>query len=1052
MRGALYLLCISMALVAQSASASTPNPPSAVKSARLLKSDSATIRSGAATQLAEMGDAAIGARPAILAAMSDADANVRRECAWALGATGPPQADILQALDSALSDPDLLVRVYAATALIKLQPASATTNLPIVLDGLKADDVQGRSLTLVALGRLGPVAAEALPSLLALLDLPPDVLDKTLVMSVMQDLASGPWPSAIPRLVELLDDTNPYTRSQAAVLLVRMGRGDARVVPALLTKVRDTESRGRLSVLHALGALELPHSDLVPLLIKALRDSEAGVRMQAATQLGGYKPAENRVIQALVATLADKHFQVVAAARESLLAIGSPAGEALVKALHDAKPEMRREACRTIAKLGEYDSAIPELVLRLDDEDASVRDVAMISLGTYGAAAAKQAAPRLEAMVEDADLAIRTRAAVTLTQLGRIPRESVRVLLAAKRSSVGMDLQHAAAASLKSIRGAQIRRLMEYLDSDDESLRAGAFRVLSTEQDAAAVQAVKTVLQQACDSGQGLPAEIKTAMSNLLATPWSSPSERLVSALKDANPALRDDLVSLLREVDHTHARQAVLALLDVLRSKRPPRFAWHTVARLGSRSEEALSILMTVALEDPSEELRAGAINALGAIATEVEPDLKRASGGIGQCAEGILGTILATLDDSSEKVSETAALVLCRIKPPTHEVLPALINFVSGSSVNGRRAAISVIMDIGPAASPALLVLLEALKSENPKVRGQAALALASVAPDSEQIAQQLVGMLNSPENGGAPAEALSKMMPAAAMPELIACLNSNDAELAEAARECLIYSGASWPQLIPTLEKLREHPSKATRKLAAATIRELRRSRHAEGALGALTVEDLLRSLTDDSEEVRQGAIDALDALGDGAADMVLAIGEQLQEPKGEARRRAAEALKAIGPRAITALPQLIAATRVDSPVLRPLVPAIAALAQLGPEANDQVVPALKRLLYENDDEACAAATIALSAIAPAEAKDGVPLLVIRLELVTEYKLSNTVEIAEALGRIGPDAKQAIPILAFVWSRSAVYREHQAAAEAMRRIVGDPSAATRSRRAAH
>jgi HEAT repeat protein len=76
----------------------------------------------AALVLGDLAPAAREAIPALIHALSNADAGLRRRAAVALGRFGAEAAAAVPALRSALADSDEGVRSFAATALALIEP------------------------------------------------------------------------------------------------------------------------------------------------------------------------------------------------------------------------------------------------------------------------------------------------------------------------------------------------------------------------------------------------------------------------------------------------------------------------------------------------------------------------------------------------------------------------------------------------------------------------------------------------------------------------------------------------------------------------------------------------------------------------------------------------------------------------------------------------------------------------------------------------------------------------------------------------------------------
>jgi CubicO group peptidase (beta-lactamase class C family) len=133
---------------------------------------------------------------------------------------------------------------------------------------LRDPDTGVREKAAEALGKLGPVAA-----------------------------------SAVPALVRLFADPDPYVQGKASEALGRIGRA---AVPALTQALQDRAHTVRWCAAIALGRMGAAAHDAVPALTKALRDADENVRWCAAVALGGIGGPATPAVPALLGCLYDK--------------------------------------------------------------------------------------------------------------------------------------------------------------------------------------------------------------------------------------------------------------------------------------------------------------------------------------------------------------------------------------------------------------------------------------------------------------------------------------------------------------------------------------------------------------------------------------------------------------------------------------------------------------------------------------------------------------------------------------------------------------------------
>jgi HEAT repeat protein len=292
---------------------------------KILQQKDPLLQQQAALALGNIGPEAKAAVPALKAVLEQKIA-YRAEAAEALGRIGGKEA--LDALIPHMKDANPFIRVKAAVAVARIEPAKAAAAIPDLAKALeepaKATDfnikhrqARLRIDTAEALALLGSLAKPAAPALISALKdeewvvrayaaqtlggLPPTkesiaALAASLsdpVDIVSQDAASalgefGPAAKeANPRLKTLLEAKSPSVSLSAAGALARINPADVITHLAQLTSgLKNQDTLSRIAAARALWKVGRPAKAAIPDLIVALEDKHIAVRNFAAKALG----------------------------------------------------------------------------------------------------------------------------------------------------------------------------------------------------------------------------------------------------------------------------------------------------------------------------------------------------------------------------------------------------------------------------------------------------------------------------------------------------------------------------------------------------------------------------------------------------------------------------------------------------------------------------------------------------------------------------------------------------------------------------------------------
>ena len=599
------------------------------------------------------------------------------------------------------------------------------------------------------------------------------------------------------------------------------------------------------------------------------------------------------------------------------------------------------------------------------------------------------------------------------------------------------------------------------------------------------------------------PAQTATAAKPQAADPLSVLRQALAAAGDENSRVLAIDDIAKLGQ----NAKAALDDLLPYLADK-DVRTRWHAARAVGMIGEDAISALPKLIglLGDPDPIV---ATQSAAAIA-RIRRDDGRGDDALPKAdadayADAMKGLVASTVHaDARVRRSSLRAIEAFNPSPDVlaplvnkqlgdadpSVVLPALHSLADLGAVSvpllmeslknprSRYWAELAITEIGPAAAPAVDLLIQTLADGEPEERVQAILALGAIGDAAKPAVPQLIQAVESQDRSLqlAAAFALGK-------------IGATDADVAlermAANTDPFLASIAAWARakVRPDDEELRR---KALGSLTGAFASD--RPNVRSGVISALSdlagklddascttlAEAFVQRLTDADPEVQTAAAAALVRLGGRG---VPALGAALNDP--ERRRIALELLAGIGAAAKPTLDQLIGILRDGDPVVAgdaaiaiaaigpqaaaavpeltkmladPPAPtdanagffpqqrfaAIYALGRIGPDAN--AAASRLRELSQSDEELLATvATWASLKISPQDSslfESAVPLL--RRALRGEREMAR-LEAAIALGDIGAAADSAIPILELVSEDDSSAGVRAAAAAALKKIRG-------------
>ena len=382
-----------------------------------LAEDASTfVRDAAYHCLAELG---VTSPPQVVKLLSHPEEGVRVTAAEQLSRFKPLPANSVEALRTALVDPNKFVRTTAAEALLDFG-AKAAPAAPDLAESIRKS------------------AKEAQPNV-------PYEFDFS-VLNLLVTIGAG----SVEPVGQLLADKDQLVLYQALYVLGEIGPPAKETAEAIF-KIIGAEAHSpdvRLEACRALTTVTGDAAKATPLMKIALTHKEAQLRnlgLQAAARMG---------------------------------VPGRSFAETITPLLEDAEPIIRKQAIAYVATLDSKGraAAVPRLAKLLKDEIASVRTAAVNALADFGPLAATAADDLVKAAATDDDTEVRQIALAALAELGPSATAAKPTLLATIRDGkAGDELRGTALRVLVAMAPAEaLESVLKLLGDPSESVRLQA--------------------------------------------------------------------------------------------------------------------------------------------------------------------------------------------------------------------------------------------------------------------------------------------------------------------------------------------------------------------------------------------------------------------------------------------------------------------------------------------------------------------------------------------------------------------------------------------------
>ncbi len=270
---------------------------------------------------------------------------------------------VLQAVVNALVDDSRSETLLSRAGTMTQPDDEVTESLRRTMpDNARKDDVGDlRRAAVQSVGRLGPMAADAVPGLTLMLNDPH--VDCRRGAAVALGWIGPDSSEAAPLLAQLVADDNRSVRAAASKALGAIGRVNREIIGALCKAAQDEAPKVRIAAIRSLGALGVGWPEAVPVLRTALCDDHPEIRREASESLGQMGPLAKGAMDDLTHLMLDGSVPVRRSAVVALSKIDLAAVPILNQALEDEDVEVRRIAATALSGIGL--AAVPALISKL---------------------------------------------------------------------------------------------------------------------------------------------------------------------------------------------------------------------------------------------------------------------------------------------------------------------------------------------------------------------------------------------------------------------------------------------------------------------------------------------------------------------------------------------------------------------------------------------------------------------------------------------------------------------------------------------------------------
>jgi HEAT repeat protein len=434
---------------------------------------------------------------------------------------------------------------------------------------------------------------------------------------------------------------------------------------------------------------------------------------------------------------------------------GKAAVPALIQALDDESPDVRKEVAAALGKIGpDANEAIPALILRLEDTETSVCARAVEALARIGPET-EDVVPALVRALSDPSSTVRSEALRALGSIGPTAEQAIPSII--NLLNTDRSVHHVLTDTLAAIGPMVIPEVTDALRNEDHNVRCMAAEALGK------------------------------------MGPLASPAvNELKAALHDKNTGVQAEAAWALGEIG-PDAKGAVLDLTEMVGhdKKRLANAALGALGKIGPDAKEAVPAVIAALKAEYSDTRRSAA----------------RSLGNIGPVSPDVVPALAIALQDKDSNARLDAAKALWKIGPGAGKAVPALIEAMDDEDLNVRVWSTRALSVIGPDAAAAVPALIEMLDHKGVGVRWYAREALFNIGPGAEQAVPVLIRVLGI--GNRRELKSIERIDPEfrSSAAYLIMSLNERDPDVRMVSVEALKKNGTRIRQ---QLQELLEYPS--------------------------------------------------------------------------------------------------------------------------------------------------------------------------------------------------------------------------------------------------